>query len=131
MRKSFSIAAATLIAFAGLVGGWIAVTTFFATASEVKSDIRLAVQRQDHNLEKLQLELVGVLQEQQGYVETKTREARVIHLQQRIESYQFQVQYYRNQLLKEPGSLTIQADLSLAQQYLARAKAALHELEGR
>lgn len=129
-----------IVTLLGLVGGWYAFDSHFITSSAAQIKHQLIVQGQNHQREKLEIQVAGALKDfskqqqdfgmqQQQLLDNYRRISRREQLQADLRHYQFQVQYYKNILLKDQNDPIAAADLRLAQRMLEQVKAALKELE--
>lgn len=140
MKKTINVTVATIATILGLAGGWIGFSSYFVSVSDVKAEHTIINLKHNSARQKLEIEVAGALkdyqkqqqnfgQEQQKQLWNYQQRVRAAQLQSDVRHYEFQVQYYKNLLRKNPGDAIAAADLQLAQQTLAQVKAALRKLE--
>lgn len=140
MWNTVKVTLGVIVTVLGLAGGWYGFQSYFVTATEAKAEHTIIEKDQNHAREKLEIQVVGALKDfskqqqdfgmqQQQLLDNYRRVSRREQLQADLRHYQFQVQYYKNMLLKDHNDPIAAADLHLAQRMLEQVKAALKELE--
>lgn len=158
MKKTINSVIVILATLVGLGAAWVSFSTYFVSAADVNADHALMQQQDAHARDKLEFQVAGVLKDysnqqkqfgaeqqqqlqdyrmqQQRINEDRQKQlwdyqqrTRAAQLQSDVRHYEFQVQYYKNMLRKNPEDAIAAADLQLAQNMLAQVKAALRALQ--